>query len=100
VTRLLYKGTPDRETYLYYGHEGAGAPRYDLALVATEMLAAEKSAVALAAEERLRTPSWLEATPLAGRAGWVFWGVLALVVAGLLLVIARLLPQGAAPPSS
>ena len=100
VTRVLYKATPDRETYLYYGNQRAEAPRYDLALVAAEMLAAEKSAVALAAEERLRKLSWREATPLAGHAGWVFWGVLALVVVVLLAVIARLLPKGAAPPSS
>jgi hypothetical protein len=92
ATFVRFKGEPGDAVFLYYGNTRATAPRYDLNLVAGELLAADKSPVSLAAEEQLRKSSWAESrTP--GRGGLVFWGILAVVVAVLLIIIARLLPK-------
>jgi hypothetical protein len=99
VTRILFKAAPDEELFLYYGNADAPPPRYDLSLVAGQLLAADKSAVSLADEEQLRKPSWHE-TEITGSANLLFWGVLALVVVVLLIVISRLLPKASPPPSS
>lgn len=96
VKRILFKGAAD--THLYYGNRRAGAPRYDLGLVAAQMLGADKAVASLGPEERVGKGPWPDRTALAGKSGVVFWGVLAVVVAILLFVIARLLPKGAAPP--
>ena len=47
VTRVLFKATPDaaQPVWLYYGNPDATAPRYDLTLVAGELLKAERSTV-------------------------------------------------------
>jgi hypothetical protein len=64
-------------------------------LVAGELLAANKNSVVLGAEEILKKSSWTEGrTP--GQGGLVFWGILAVVVIGLLIVISRLLPKAPA----
>jgi hypothetical protein len=63
------------------------------------VLAADKVRAALGPEEALRRPSWGERLPLRGHAGLVFWLILALVVVVLLVVITRLLPKPALPPS-
>jgi len=92
VTRLLFKARPEDAMYLYYGNAQAASPHYDLRLVAGELLSADKAAAALGAEERLKKLSWSESqTP--GKGGVLFWGVLALVVVVLLVVVARLLPK-------
>jgi hypothetical protein len=54
-------------------------------------LAAEKSTATLGPEEVLKAGPALER--LSGQAGWIFWVVLGLVVAGLLAILARLLPK-------
>lgn len=96
VTRLLFK-TEAAPLALYYGNRQATLPRYDLSLVAPQILAADKNAATLAAEEKARSDGWA-ATALAGaRGGVVFWGVLALVVVVLLVVVAKLLPKPATP---
>lgn len=104
VARLLFKvasadaveGPADQLT-LHYGNRGAAAPRYDLALVARPILAAEKSVATLGTEETTPNRGWA-ATVLGGtRAGWVFWGALGLVVIGLLFVVAKLLPKPPGP---
>lgn len=92
ATRLLFKAGPQEALHLYYGNPEATAPRYDLGLVAGQLLAADKSAAALGAEERLKRSSWADSRK-AGQGGVVFWGALAVVVAALLFVIARLLPK-------
>jgi hypothetical protein len=67
-----------------------------LSLVAGELLAADKSTAKLADEEQLKKTSWAESqTP--GSGGIIFWGILAVVVVGLLFVIARLLPKSSTP---
>jgi hypothetical protein len=94
VTRVLFKARPEDQLKLYYGHAQAGAPQYDLNLVANELLAAEKFVATLAAEEQLKQTR--EILP-AGNGNVVLWVVLGLVVAVLLIIISRLLPKVAAP---
>ncbi|HEY3915329.1 MAG TPA: hypothetical protein VGN61_12645, partial [Verrucomicrobiae bacterium] len=98
ATRILFKAAPDEELFLYYGNANATPPRYDLSLVADQLLAADKNTASLADEEQLKT-SW-HATEISGSANLVFWGVLGLVVVVLLVVISRLLPKASSPPPS
>jgi len=92
VTRLLFLARTNDALHLYYGNPQAGAPSYDLRLVAGPLLAADKSTATLAGEELLHKTSGQE-HPHPGAGGVVFWGMLAVVVAGLLVIIARLLPK-------
>ena len=98
ATRILFKAAPGEDLSLYYGNANAAPPRYDLNLVADQLLAADKNAASLADEEPLTRPSWHE-TEINGNAGYLFWGVLGLVVVVLLVVISRLLPKATPPPS-
>jgi hypothetical protein len=95
VTRVLFKATPEEELFLYYGNPQVASPSYDLNLVANELLAVDKNAVTLSAEERLGKISGRE-NQLPGKGGIVLWAVLAVVVVGLLVVISRLLPKPSA----
>jgi hypothetical protein len=98
ATRVLFKAKADDRLYLYYGNPRVPPPSYDLSLVAGGLLAADKAAAALGAEEQLKKSSWAESqTP--GKGGIVFWGILAVVVAGLLVIISRLLPKSSSPPT-
>jgi hypothetical protein len=72
---------------LLYGQPGLGAPRYDLALLAPRLLGSAAEEVELAPEKGGGAGG--ETDPLLPR--WAFWGVLALAVAVLLAVLARLL---------
>ena len=92
ATRILFKPRANNAFYLYYGNRNALPPRYDLALVADQLLAADKKTASLAVEEKLKTASWV-ATEVPGKGGIIFWGILAVVVVGLLSVISRLLPK-------
>ena len=96
VTRVLFKAKPEDTFYLYYGNSRSSLPSYDLNLVAGELLTADKSMVTPGAEEQLKKSSWAE-SQAPGQGGIVFWGILAVVVVGLLVVISRLLPK--APPA-
>ncbi len=96
VTRVLFKADAAEKLFLYYGQPRASAPRYDLSLVAGELLAADKATAKVADEEPLKKSSLAErGTP--GSGGIIFWGILAVVVVGLLFVIARLLPKPSPP---
>ena len=95
ATRILFKAQPPGELLLYYGNPRATAPRYDLSLVAGQLLAADQSAATLAAEQQLKR-SWAEVRR-PGTGGVVFWGMLAVVVVALLIIISRLLPQSPRP---
>jgi hypothetical protein len=89
-------GTP--ELTLCFGNPKAAAPRYDLALIAPQILAAEKSVARLASEGPPAPTSWTQRLWASGGAArWIFWVSLAAVVGGLLLVVAKLLPK---PPSN
>ena len=97
ATRVLFKAEPANELFLYYGNPRVSSPRYDLSLVAGQLLAADKTRASLAAGEQLKKSSWAEGrTP--GKGGVLFWGILALVVVALLVIISRLLPK--TPPAT
>jgi hypothetical protein len=96
ATRIFFDARAGEELFLFYGNDSVSAPHYDLNLVSTQLRSVDKSTAALGPEEILKK-SW----PLkgaTGKGGAVFWGVLALVVVALLVVIARLLPKSDAQP--
>jgi hypothetical protein len=93
VTRLIFKVSAGSDTWLYYGNREANAPSYDLDLVARQLLAAEKSKALLRPAEPLKKTGWPQSERLTGSTNWLFWTALVGVVAGLLFVIARLLPK-------
>ncbi len=70
-------------------------PSYDLSLVAGQLLAAEKKIASLSAEEQLKKSSWRE-NQVPGQGGVLFWGILAVVVVVLLVIISRLVAEIAA----
>ena len=47
ATRILFKAKPDDELFLYYGNPHVAPPRYDLSLVAEQLLAAEKNVASI-----------------------------------------------------
>ena len=91
VTRLLFKPAPDVTTpEIIYGNPEAVAARYDLVLIAPHILGAPKHSATLGAE----TPTATALDLFSGRGSVVFfWGVLALVVVILFVIVARLLPK-------
>lgn len=91
VRRLVFKAA--RAPELWYGNPKASRPRYDLSLVSAELLAAARAVASLGPEV-----DHGEDAPFAGdefmkTEGWIFWGMLALVMVGLLFVIGKLLPK-------
>ncbi len=99
ATRILFKAKPDDELFLYYGNPRVPPPRYDLSLVAGQLLAADRKVASLSNEEQLKKPSWRE-NQVSGQGGALFWGVLAMVVLVLLVIISRLLPKPPPPTRS
>jgi hypothetical protein len=95
ATRILFKAQPADELLLYYGNPQAIAPNYDLSLVAGQLLSADQGEATLGPEQQLKT-AWSD-THRAGKGGWVFWGILGVVVVALLIIISRLLPQSPQP---
>jgi Protein of unknown function (DUF3999) len=95
VTRVVFKATPDpaQQVWLYYGNLDATGPRYDLTLVAGELLKAERGTVTAGAEENLSSKPSLVGQTLTGSARYIFWGALALVVIVLLAIMSRFLPK-------
>jgi hypothetical protein len=81
---------------LYYDNPGSKAPDYDLALVRDELLAADAATARLGPEEVLKPAKRRE--PGAG-SPWL-WAALAIVVALLLTVVAKLLPRATSSPSA
>jgi Protein of unknown function (DUF3999) len=95
VTRVVFKATSDpaQPVWLYYGNLDASAPRYDLTLVASELLKAERSPITAGPEENLSSkPSFVGET-LTGSTRYIFWAALALVVIVLLAIMSRFLPK-------
>jgi hypothetical protein len=95
VTRLVFKAAPEaaQPIWLCYGNKEVSAPRYDLSLVASEILRVEKSNAALGGEELAKGGRAARGEEATDRGGVIFWGVLAIVVAALLVLISRLLPK-------
>lgn len=96
VVRLVFKGQTGETLTLHAGKPGAAAPRYDLALVGRQLLAADRQPARLA---DAATPATDRAAPLLAslRGGVAFWIALAVVVVVLLVVVAKLLPK---PPAA
>ena len=95
VTRVVFKAAldPAQPVWLYYGNREASVPRYDLNLVAGELLRAERSTVAPTAEENLSSKAAHFGETLTGSARYIFWCGLGLVVVALLGVMSRFLPK-------
>jgi hypothetical protein len=95
VTRLVFKATPDpaQPIWLYYGNRNATAARYDLSLVAGELLRAERITVRPGAEENLPSNALYTGERFTGSARYIFWMALALVVVALLIIMSRFLPK-------
>ena len=91
ATRMLFKAQPADELLLYYGNPQVSAPRYDLSLVAGQLLAAHQADAGLAAEEQLKRSWGADSQP--GKGSVVFWAILAMVVLVLLVIISRLVPR-------
>lgn len=93
VRRVVFKTS--QSPVLHYGNPKASRPRYDLSLVADELLAAERSKAESGPEEDVGAKAPFEGEEMMGLESWIFWAVLAAVMLGLLLVIAKLLPKPA-----
>ncbi|MCF7687540.1 MAG: DUF3999 domain-containing protein [Cephaloticoccus sp.] len=94
VVRLIFK-VPEIDGYaLVYGNKSALKPRYDLSLVAVRLLTASRNDAFLVPAEQ-NTGQRNLFSMLKG--GYVLWSALALVVIGLLVVVAKLLPK---PPGA
>jgi hypothetical protein len=90
VVRMVFKVAETDGFALAYGNRAANAPRYDLGLVAGRLLTSSRIVAHLGADAQ--GPG--ARNPFAGiNGGVVFWGALALVVAALLVTVARLLPK-------
>jgi hypothetical protein len=96
VTRVIFKSPADSAApfWLYYGNRDAASPHYDVTLVATELLHAERQTASAGAEEAVK-PSTAAGDVLTGSSRYIFWGVLGLVVVGLLGLVARFVPKAA-----
>ena len=95
VTRLVFKAAADsaQPVTLHYGNRDTGAPRYDLSLVASQLLRAERSSASAGAEENTSSKIERAGEALTGSSRYIFWGVLAVVVVALLALMSRLLPK-------
>jgi hypothetical protein len=97
VVRLVFKVANADGFALAYGNKDAGAPRYDLNLVAVKLLTSPRNVAHLAAAP-LASSSPGAFAGLNSRV--VFWVALALVVIVLLVAVAKLLPKPPAPPAA
>lgn len=89
ITRVLFRAEAGGEPItLLSGNDSASAPHYDIALVAEALLQSEKQTATLAAQVSEQKPSSIGI----GTKSVLLWTTLALVVAGLLFVVAKLLP--------
>ena len=96
TARLLFRAPEGSALALYYGNAQAAFPRYDLDLVARQLFAAPRIQANLGPAETLKGTALGEA--LAGTKGnALFWGVVVMVVAGLLFVLTRMLPKPVDP---
>lgn len=91
--RLLFQTTPEKATdwQLYYANPTAAAPRYDLALLAPQLLQARRTTAQTGTGERLNARLWGGAAT--GSAGPWFWAALAVMVGVLLFAIVKFLPK-------
>jgi uncharacterized protein DUF3999 len=95
VTRVVFKTAfePAQPIWLYYGNPDALSPRYDVALIADQLFRAERAPATFGQEENMHSKTERIIRTLSGSSLYTFWGVLAIVVIALLLLISRLLPK-------
>jgi len=95
VARVLFKATPDssKPVWIYYGNRDAIAPHYDLNLVSSELLRAERTPITASAEENVSGRVNRVGETLTGTSRYIFWGALTLVVIALLAIMSRFLPR-------
>lgn len=94
VTRAIFKTAESGgSVWIYYGNPDAPAPRYDLSLIAGQLLREDRAAATLARLERTDSTMDRLSSSLTGSARYIFFGVLAVVVVALLVLISRLLPK-------
>ncbi len=91
VSRVIFTTPKPSGFYLYYGNPDAAVPRYDIELVAQQMLQAEKTVVHPGREEKLREPGIREKAT--SNPGIIFWIALVIAVIVLFFVVSRLLPK-------
>ncbi len=90
VVRLVFQAVTSDGYVLANHNPEATAPRYDLSLVATRLLAAARQPAQLTQAD-VPAPASERLTAMHQR--YLFWGVLALVVIALLAIVAKLLPK-------
>ncbi len=90
VMRLVFRAEPGELT-LHYGNPRALPARYDVTLVADQLLNAERHVARLAPP--LDRPRGVWSELLAGKLSLLFWGVLGVVTIALLVIVAKLLPK-------
>lgn len=88
---LVLKRSDSAPLDLYYGNPSAVAPNYDLSLVRRDLLAAPLQASTLGEPEQ-RGPNASDRHSLSTGSPWL-WLALALIVAVLLGIVAKLLPR-------
>ena len=95
VSRIVFKAAPDstQPIWIYYGNPDAASPRYDVALIADQLFRAERASASLGRQENMHSKTDRIIQTLSGSSLYIFWGVLGVVVAALLLLISRLLPK-------
>ena len=95
VSRVVFKTASDstQPIWIYYGNPDAVPPHYDVALIADQLFRAERAPATLGRQENMNSKTERIVQTLSGSSLYVFWGALGVVVAGLLLLIARLLPK-------
>lgn len=90
--RLIFPLQTTEPVYLYYGKNRVSEPRYDLELVRRDFETAPKIPATLGEEEKLKGGGEPYGASSGVGSAWL-WAALALVVAGLLWVVARMLPK-------
>ena len=91
--RLYFKSSGDTGLKLYYANPDAAAPKYDIGLVSGEIFSSPFTPATLGPEEELHPSRWWDDSAVSPASRWILWTVLVIVVAGLLIVIAKLLPR-------
>ena len=90
VVELLFNTRDPAPIQLYYGNPQAAPPHYDLGLVEAEINAIPPAHVYIGNEEVLKP---VPASEASGQGSPWLWAVLAVVVGGLLWLVAKLLPK-------
>lgn len=91
--RLFFKSDRAGTVALVYGNQEASRPDYDIEMVASELMTARGEQARTGKEQAVGHGGWWSWEGETKGVRWLFWGVLALAVAGMVFVIARLLPE-------